>query len=323
MSNNFPLQQEANELIMFYNVENLYSPDPKPIHKFDPTISGLRNWDERKYNNKLFKISQVFEFIKQEHSYLPLFIGLSEIQGEKVINDLLKSEIFENKFSYIHYDSMDERGIDVALLYDKTKIEIIDSETISYIFEIEDQNPENYDTTRDVLHVKAKYDEEQINIFVLHLPSKRENDVNKPKRDYILADIRKKIIKLAENQEAVILLGDFNENPNDDNLINLLTNDAHLKILTNPFTELLNNHIYSTFHYKDGLVFDQILLSNNFFKENFPLKYEKAYIFNHKKISNWDKKFAGRPFRTYAGTRYLGGYSDHFPVLVKLKKINF
>ena len=54
------------ELVMFYNVENLFSPDPKPTHFLDPTISGLRNWDERKYQNKLRKIANVFRLIEQQ-----------------------------------------------------------------------------------------------------------------------------------------------------------------------------------------------------------------------------------------------------------------
>jgi len=308
------------ELFAFYNVENLFLPDPARVHRLDPTKSGLRNWDERKYRDKLFKISHVFQLMKEEAGVLPCMIGLSEISGRKVLEDLVEMQPFNSEYGIVHYNSMDERKVDVALLYNKSKIEILDSEAITFFFEIEDKNPENYDTTRDVLFSKVKYKEEIINIFVAHLPSKREKDVNQPKRNFILNEIRSKILKIINvDKENVILCGDFNENPNDENLIKILFDDTHQKVLENPFQELFSTENYSAFHYKSGLLFDQILLSKSFFKENNTLSFYDAEIFKPEKIRSRDKMYSERPFRTYAGTRYLGGYSDHFPVFVALR----
>ncbi|MBU4538524.1 MAG: endonuclease [Weeksellaceae bacterium] len=314
------VSNESKELIAFYNVENLFSPDPPQVHKLDPTLSGLRNWDERKYSNKLFKIAHVFQLIQEAENALPMLIGLSEVQGQKPLDELVTMEPFNSNYGVVHYDSMDERGVDVALLYDKNKIELISSEPITYFFEIDDNNPANYDTTRDILSCKVKYLGEIINVFVLHLPSKREKDVNKPKRDYIMKDIREKITDIISNKsEAVVICGDFNENPDNENIVNLRFDNNSKEILVNPYLDLFRTGKFSTFHYKDGLLFDQIILSVHFFNSVSPLKFKTAKVFNHEKLSNWGKKFAGRPFRTYAGTRYLGGYSDHFPVITELR----
>jgi endonuclease/exonuclease/phosphatase family metal-dependent hydrolase len=311
------------ELFSFYNVENLFLPDPKPKHKLDPTISGLRNWDERKYQNKLFKISHVFQLMKEENGVLPFMIGLSEVSGRKVLEDLVKLEPFNEEYGIVHYNSTDERKVDVALLYDKNKVEVIDSETITFFFEILKKNTGNYDTTRDVLYSKVRYKGEIVNVFIAHLPSKREKDINKPKRAFILNEIRGRILNIVnEEKEHVILCGDFNENPDDENLVKILYDDVHGKVLENPFQQLFSTRNYSTFHYKSGLLFDQILLSKSFFDDNTALSFQEANIFKSEKISSRDRKFEGRPFRTYAGTRYLGGYSDHFPVFVKLKGLN-
>lgn len=318
MEDLLPKSVKSEELIMFYNAENFYFPEEKAANGQNKLFTGLSNWTPKRFQNKLFKIAHVFQLINEEHE-LPMLIGLSEVQGEKVLNELIKLEPFNDNFGIVHYESMDERGVDVALLYDKSKIEIIESEPISFFFEIPDENPENYDTTRDILFCKVRYKEEILNVFVFHLPSKREKDVNKPKRDHIINSIREKIQELSLKNEAVVLCGDFNENPNEDNLKNVILDFQGNQILQNPFAELFQNRKFSTFHYQFGLLFDQILLSKEFFSENFPLKFTNAEVFNHEKISNWDKKFRGRPFRTYAGTRYLGGYSDHFPVFVKLK----
>ena len=293
------------ELIAFYNVENLFCPDIPRVHQLDPTASGLLNWDERKYQNKLFKIAHVFQLILESEKALPLVIGLSEVQGRKPLEDLVKLEPFNSKYEIAHYESMDERGVDVALLYDKTKIELLSSQPISYLFAVENKESEYYDTTRDVLFCKVKFLETIINVFVLHLPSKREKDINKPKRDYILKDLHEKVLTIkSTTQEAVIIMGDFNENPDEEMILNFNYDSDFNKILVNPSEELFKNEKFSTFHYKNGLLFDQMILSKDFF--------------NHEKLSNWNRKFAGRPFRTYAGTRYLGGYSDHFPILTAL-----
>lgn len=312
---------------MFYNVENFFASDPKPKHKLDPTPSGLRNWDEARYQNKLFKIGHVFELLKEQEGVLPMLCGLSEIQGAKVLDDLVALEIFEKKYAYVHYESMDERGVDVALLYDKTKIEIAHSETISFFFEIDEKDivgpkdEEQYDTTRDILWCKINCGGEIANLFVLHLPSKRENDVNKPKRDYIIKELEKKILELnAEKKEATIIMGDFNENPDDENLKILVAEEPQKAVLNNPFKKLFEENVFSTFHQDEGMLFDQIILSEEFFAQNQLLRFAGATVFNNEGLRNWDRRFFGKPFRTYAGTRYLGGYSDHFPVYAVFEK---
>lgn len=308
-------------MFSFYNVENLFLPDPEPTHRLDPTRSGLRNWDEKRYRNKLFKISHVFQLMQEENGVLPFLIGLSEVSGRKVLEDLVEMEPFNSEYGIVHYNSMDERKVDVALLYDKNKVEIIDSETITFFFEIiNKKNTENYDTTRDVLFSKIKYKGTVINVFIAHLPSKREKDINKPKRDFILNEIRSRILKIVcEEKEHVVLCGDFNENPDDGNLVKILYDNDHEQVLINPFQELFSTRNYSTFHYKSGLLYDQIILSKSLF-DNDVLNFQNANIFNSEKISSRTRNFEGRPFRTYAGTRYLGGYSDHFPVFVKFEE---
>ncbi len=309
-----------HELAVFYNTENFYSAETKFSQLPNIEFSGLRNWDQFRFQNKLQKIAQVFQLIRDKHGVLPMVIGLAEIQGEGVLQELISQPIFEEQFNFVHYESMDERGVDVALIYDKSKVEVISSEPISYFFEIDGTEPEKYDTTRDVLHVKLKYGISTVNVFVFHLPSKREKDVNKPRRDTILTDIRERIVQLNTMGEAVLLMGDFNENPDEENLKNITYGSNNEKILSNPFVDLFLNGKFSTFHRQFGLLFDQMLISDDFFKQSASLLYENAEVFDHPKLKSWDRKFEGRPFRTFVGSRYLGGYSDHFPVLLKFRK---
>jgi len=308
------------EIFAFYNVENLFLPDSNPGHKYEKTKSGLFNWDFRKYQYKLNKIAHAFRLIEEQYQQLPFMIGLAEISGDHVLKDLIQTEPLSGKYGIVHYKSLDERNVDVALLYDRSKIEVLESEPITFFFEESGLDEKYYDTTRDVLFARVKFEEEIISVFVLHLPSKREKDVNKPKRSYILQELRNRISEIQKNSsEKIIVCGDFNENPDDEVLQTLSGKTLQDNALTNPFEDLFFNKKYSTYHYKDGLLFDQILLSENFFNNEKKIQFEMAEVFNHRQLTVNSLNLSGRPFRTFAGTRYLGGYSDHFPVLIKLK----
>lgn len=310
------------ELFSFYNVENLFPPDPESKHKLNPTYSGLRNWDERKYRNKLLKIAHVFRMMKDLNAVLPFMIGLAEVSGRSVLEDLVQLEPFNGNYGFVHYPSKDERKIDVALLYDKAKIEVMFSEAITFHFENLHKNTENSDTTRDVLRAKVKYKEQVITIFIVHLPSKREKDSNRSKRSFILNEVRNLILhSINKDKEPVILCGDFNENPDHENVIHVLYDNMQKKRLENPFEQLFSKRKYSVFHHKRGMLFDQIILSEDFFSKDHDLRFQEADVFCPEKICSRDKKFAGRPLRTFAGTRYLGGYSDHFPVFVRVSNL--
>ncbi len=307
------------ELIVFYNIENLFYPKNIKFenkNKIDYN-SGLRNWDKWKYINKLHKINHAFQLIQEKEDCLPALIGFAEVEGKKVLEDLITYKPLSNRYRIVHFESLDERGVDVALLYDKEKIEILHTEPISFLFDLDHPTETNFDTTRDVLYCKLKFHNEIIHTFVVHLPSKREFDINKSKRSFIINEIKKRIIKIKQNgNESVIILGDFNEDPNEENIQNLLFDNELNKTIINPYTELHFNKQYSTFYNKKGLLFDQILFSDHFIEPKFALQFEEAKVFNSEELCDWKNK--QKPFRTYAGTRYLGGYSDHFPVYIKL-----
>lgn len=315
------MEEKNKEWAMFYNVENLFPPDEKFVKGESKKFSGLKKWNEWRYKHKIHRIGSVFEYIKAEKGALPMLIGLAEIADSTVLEDLLAHSVFGNQYAFVHYDSLDERGVDTALLYDKTKINYLDSETVSFIFEFGDDGKDGTDTTRDVLQCKVEYEGEMLNIFVLHLPSKRERDINQPKRDYILNTVKERAVELIKYQrEPVIILGDFNENPYAENINFLLYHEGLDKLLENPFINLYTQRKYSVYYQKQGLLFDQIILSEYFYVQGAVLKFSGAEVFSHQNMKMQDGKYQGRPFRTYGGMKYLGGYSDHFPVLVEFEK---
>lgn len=318
----FSSKDSFREIIMFYNVENFYSVPDTSVSKNILKISGLRKWNKERYLNKLHKINNVFNLVEENEGKLPMLIGLAEIENETVMKDIISHFPLEGKYHFVHYDSLDERGVDTAILYDKRKLQLLHSETFTEVFELDELiSSRKVDTTRDVLFCTFQYGEIVFSVMVVHLPSKREKDINAIKRKTILDKIKNKIkdkLEVDPNHQ-IIVMGDFNENPVDQNVRTWVDED---NILRNPYTINYNNEQYSTFHNGEGLLFDQMVFTKNFFNGTAPIQFEGSKVFSPHQITEWDRRYQGFPFRTYSGTRYLGGYSDHFPIVSHVKYIN-
>jgi len=303
---------ENPELMMFYNVENFYPPNQKSD---DSTSFGLRNWDEYKYNLKVRKITNVLRFIEEDFGQLPSIIGLAEIGAKSVLEDLTDENSPVKDYEIVYQPSKDSRGLSVAMLFDKKKFTLSKYQILQFPM---DENLE-YDT-RDILHIELLSDGNKLHIFVLHLPSKRNQDEKKNLRNYILEKLSETLQELFEKGEAVVLMSDFNDNPDFENIKQLCYDKDGKEILTNPFEILYRQNQFSTFHGKKGVCFDQILFTENTLKKTFSLKNIEVEIYNNQRLRNKESKNNKYPSRTFSGSRYMAGYSDHFPVILKLIK---
>ncbi len=290
-------------LFLFYNVENLY-----PI---DHSAMRLYNWDLYKYQLKIRKIKRVFEWIKEDYNQLPGLIGMAEIGASSVLSDLASNDSVLAGYQWIYQDSQDSGGLSVALLFNPIHFKIIESDFLNFPMD-DDISP-----TRDILYAKLEYQAQKLNIFVIHLPSQRNQDEKRKLRHYILQNLKEKIDDLYYQNEAILIMGDFNENPNHDMVKALAEDQNFTSILSNPFESIFKNGDFSTYHKKTGLGFDQILFTEALLLEKFNLKLNIASIYKPPKLRNPDRKNYHFPFRSYAGSRYIGGYSDHFPVILQ------
>jgi endonuclease/exonuclease/phosphatase family metal-dependent hydrolase len=88
----------------------------------------------------------------------------------------------------------------------------------------------------------------------------------------------------------------------------------HLYSLIPPF----NKSITGTLKFEGRwYLFDQFIISGGLFKE---ISSYKTVIMSHDFLLEPDEAYTGqKPFRTYNGYIYRGGYSDHLPVLLELR----
>ncbi len=308
------------EIFCFYNVENLFDPKNSNLLANDFAPNSDKNWTEDRYKKKLFKIANAIKILGESAANkLPLAIGLCEVEGQDVLEDLIKqNSLLEGNYGYIHYNSKDERGIDCAFLYNKEKISIIHSEGIQPKLENEDGTE---DFTRDILYIVGVLNNQKVYFFVVHFPSKRENDINKPKREVVAKLLRDKINEVYEkdNNSFIVVMGDFNMNPTEEIIkkhINTTENSEEMLFneLFNPMEAQQKKGKGSLVFQKEWLLFDQILFSKIFLSQQSSIKFKEADVFNDYSLQFYKGYLKGTPYRTYVGKNYEGGYSDHFPI---------
>ncbi|MBD0831037.1 endonuclease/exonuclease/phosphatase family protein [Aestuariibaculum sediminum] len=304
----------------FYNLENLFDIyENKHTNDNDFLPISKKKWTPKRYENKLRKLSYAISKIgRVETGKPPALIGLAEVENTVTVKDLINYNHLKNyNYDFVHFDSPDERGIDVALVYNQDIFEVTHSETFNIALFDDDGTP---DYTRDILLVSGKLDKVPVHVLVNHWSSRREGQRETEAKRMAASNRAGEIIeKLRQKtpEAKIIIMGDFNDDPSS-NSIKSLVNEYNLY---NPMETLRSFSRGTTYHKRQWNLFDQILVSTNFF-ENTPdsLEFETANIFDADFLKQFSGKFKGTPFRTYVGKKYHGGYSDHFPVYAIFKK---
>ncbi len=291
--------------IGFWNAENLFDLEDDPLKNDDEfSIGGRKKVDQKIYDLKIQHSAEVLSDLNVD------ILGLCEVENRKVLQDLNKSYKARN-YSIVHYDSPDERGIDNALLYDKNKFTLISSKPINNTLK-------GGDKTRDILYVEGKFKNNKLHIFVNHWPSNyggREKAI--PKR-FETANLVMDVIKKIQNKDKfadIVLIGDFNEDPDEQNITHLTK--IGIESLMVP---MLGQPKVGTYVYRGrDYFYDQILINKGLKDQKYlSVDLESLYILDIPKYRQQEGNYAHFPFRFWAGNRLLGGYSDHLAIKVEI-----
>lgn len=315
--------------IAFYNLENLFDTLDNPeTFDDDRTPEGKDLWTQERYKRKVDHMSKVLSEIGSETSKTsPDIIGICEVENRQVVEDLVHHPYLRDKdYGIIHFDSPDERGIDVALLYKKESY--IPSSFSSHRLLL--YNSEDFrDYTRDQLVVGGYMDGEEIHFIVNHWPSRSGGEARSKPYRIAAAKLNRRIIDSILDispKAKIIAMGDLNDDPLDDSLKKVLKTKGKQPSLTrdalyNPMENLYKKGWGSLAYRDQWNLFDQIYLTANFVLNSYEgFHYWKAGIFSPSYLLDQDGKYKGYPLRTYAGGSYIGGYSDHFPVYIYVIK---
>ncbi len=317
--------------IAFYNVENLFDTinDVNKNDEASPIMEIKFNRSEI-YNKKVNNMARVIadigtDLVKKS----PSIVGLCEVENRNVIEDLLKDKSLKDKnYEIIHYDSPDERGIDVAMIYNEDVFKITSTKSHELIIYDNKSSKRNY--TRDQLVVSGLLEGELIHLIVNHWPSRSGGEERSRAGRMAAAELNKKIIDSLQGKykdAKIITMGDFNDDPHDDSMKKILNAKKHIKDVEengiyNPMETILSDQGIGTNAYRDvWQLFDQILVSKPFLDKNYDsYQFYKAGVFNKSYLINKSGRYKGYPFRSFSWGSFTGGYSDHLPPYIYLIK---
>lgn len=313
--------------IGFWNVENLYDTlNDQWKNDEDFTPSGVNAWTGERYRTKISHLAEVISKMATDVTPDGLaIVGLCEVENKRVVNDLINSPLLKKRnYQFIHIEGPDARGVDPSFIYNPAyfKPEKATSYQVTLV-----TNPTH--RTRDILVVAGSFLGEPLAILVNHWPSRRGSEMlSRPNRNAaakLARHIADSITKVNSNTKIVIM-GDLNDDPiNECVKKNMGTySDIHSANDTayfNPMEKLYNTGI-GTLAWRDSWnLFDQMLLNDTWLpKKYIGWEYYTVRIFNKPYLKSDFGNFKGYPFRTYSGSVYTGGYSDHFPVYIVIAK---
>ena len=305
-------------VVMFWNVENYFDPFDDPLKNDDEfTAVGERHWSWSRFESKRDRIAQTIVAAGDVWGELPALVGLAEVENRMVISQLVrKTMLDELGYGYVHRESPDERGIDVALLYRKDVLRVIavDSLRIPGV------------KTRDILYVVLRAglverqvlsrpdsaglekvltregEEQLLHVFVVHLPSKRGGaKASDSRREAALGVLQGAVDSLLREDPGrrIVVMGDFND-----------TDPAVTGLVQPPFDGDPARPGTLRYHGRWERI-DHFFLS--------PAAPGAMQIFAPGFLLERDEAWLGdKPRRAYVGPRYHGGLSDHLPILLKM-----
>lgn len=321
----FPATAQQPFRVMEYNVENLFDcrhDSLKNDKEFLPT--SVRGWNYPRFSEKVNKIAKVILAASGEQ--VPDLVALCEVENDYCMQTLTRySPLKDAAYKYVMTDSPDERGIDVALLYQPATFRLLGAQSVGVPLEHLGHRP-----TRDILHVTGRVvSGDTLDVFVCHFPSRSGGERHsEPYRLAAASCLRKAADSIFSTRQYphIIITGDFNDYPSSCSVREVLDASSPLqKKEVNPVSlyNLTAGKSGGTYRYKgEWNILDQMIVNGRLLMNASRVRttYEKARIVVFPFLLEEDDRYGGdTPFRTYKGMRYHGGYSDHLPILLELE----
>lgn len=304
-------QNVHKEQIMFWNVENVFYPEDDPLREDDEfTPDGTRHWTYGRMRQKLLQLSRVI--LAAGNGRAPMLVGLAEVEGDSVMHYWTHSTPFwEEHYEYVLTHGPDTRGIQVALLYQPFDFKLISAEGHRV------KVPEGFRETREVLHAAGRLvSGDTLDVMVCHLPSRLGGAKQSlPAREAAHRTIMHLADSLRSHRQhfQLLIMGDMNDYPNKRkdwwgrgyrNLMLPLQRDLKL-----------HPSKYGSHKYQGEWGFlDQMIINEEFEHIGNARSFALPFM-----LIEDETHLGHRPFRSYYGYQYEGGYSDHLPILIDIE----
>lgn len=285
--------------VMCWNVENFFNYDGESGNDF--RAGGVKRWTAGRFYTKCNSIAKTVNWIGERHGGLPDVIGLAEIEDATVLKRLIYTTVLRKSgYSFVHYDSPDHRGIDVALLWRRDKFDMVSSKPC-HIEGI---------ATRDILltQLRRKGSQEEIAFMVVHLPSKFGGEESVWKRDSAAARLYSVADSVyREGVREIVVMGDFNDVPD-------AVEFKRLRPLLFNMADPLYARREGTIRYNGNWeLIDMFWVTEELRRRSEMSIVKVPFLMTRDNVMGGEK-----PLRTYLGPRYIGGVSDHCPIYLEV-----
>ena len=290
--------------VVSYNVENLFHPKHDTVvtnegvtekDDWEWTPEGERRWSYTRYYRKEENIARVLTNIGEWEGVD--LVGLQEVENALCVKRLCYT-LRRNEYDFIHYESPDKRGIDVALIYKTARIDTLRTRAIRVSASLNDEL-----ITRDILYACVKVDKrDTLHLFVCHMPSQRggkaESEWKREIAKRVLQEAVDSVFRVSP-EAKIIVMGDMNDE------------DLTVKGLKD---ERMNGE--GTHKYQGRWTF-----LDHFYVSPSLDSLSQAKVYDAEWLMETDEKYMGlKPKRTYNGFHYMNGYSDHLPIILECRR---
>lgn len=309
--------------IVSYNCENLYDTVDDPKTNDDEfTPEGEMNWTKGKYKTKLINVAKAIR--AAGNGTMPAIVGLIEIENKTVLNDLRNQDALKpGNYRYVHKDSPDKRGIDVALLYNTNQVKLVAEKWIPVKISAKTKS-------RDILYAKCQLKNNAIlHVLVNHWPSMREGENESEDKRVAAAKAALHVVdslRKTEDGANILLMGDFNSSQSQPAMTNVLKVKRYNKSegkgsLCDLISRYEGNDNIGTHKYSGKWnVLDHMIVEGGMLNKNsnvFTTPYS-GHICHEQFLLSQSKNGYYSPKRGFKGTTWTSGYSDHLPISLDL-----
>ncbi|HRR33650.1 MAG TPA: endonuclease/exonuclease/phosphatase family protein, partial [Kiritimatiellia bacterium] len=312
-------------VVASWNVENLFDTEDDPNNEGDDayTPNGWVRWTPARYRLKLQHLAEVIAHMK------PDVLCMTEIENRRVLEDL--SGVLLSRHAYalpviVHRDSPDKRGIDVAVLARHVPV------ATNWLATTGGQ--------REVLACEFNVGGRSLTVLVNHWKSQlgkkaESDDIRRREALAVRAYLDARLER--DPAAAMLVAGDFNDAPESPILVDaagLVPDEARVRADTSGrllfnLSASLPEEKRATYYYAAGKkwnVMDSISATRGMLEgvePAAPWGVAKNGYSVVKTPAQHDADGIPIPFRFVRsktkGNAFKTGYSDHFPVRVKLK----
>lgn len=320
-------------ILAWWNLENLFDvvhSANRPAWLEDALKNDLDGWTQTILDKKISQLSSIICGLNNNKG--PDILGICEVENKPVVDQLAQSlQPLGRNYAVEHHDTSDQRGIDVAFIYDA---DLFKAEA-QFFYVVQKRTG-----TRDLFQVNFRLKASNKHLILIgnHWPSRSGGELeSEPFRiqagETLGYWVERIPDKSGELNVGIVLMGDFNDEPFNRSVMNhALGTNSETKILKakNPYSlnlmwPFLGRGLGTFYYDSTPNVLDQFMISKSILNGQSGFKVKKNQDGSYKVTIEMNPAMMkdGKPVPFGRPNKNLNqaGCSDHFPISVQLTEI--